>query len=79
MSRTGGCCLVVLSLLAVSCGGDSEELGELKDQVAALEEKLDQATTVAPTTTTTQPPATTAAPMSQAKVLVVANKLCAKP
>ena len=66
MWRTGGCCLVALSLLAVSCGGDSEELGELKDQVAALEEKIDQATTVAPTTTTTQPPTTTAAPTTAA-------------
>ena len=63
--RAGGACLVALSLLSPACAGDSEELTELKDQVAALEEKLDQATTtVAPTTSatttsTTSAPATT--------------------
>ena len=44
----------MVSLLAASCAGDSGELAELKDQVATLEEKLDQATTtVAPTTSAT--------------------------
>jgi hypothetical protein len=68
----GGACLVALSLFATSCGGDSGELAELKDQVAALEEKLDQATTtVAPTTSatatsTTSAPATTATTTTQA-------------
>ena len=65
--RAGGSCLVAVSLLAAACGGDSEQLTELKDQVAALEEKLEQATTtVAPTTSptatttsTTSAPATT--------------------
>ena len=67
---------MALSLLTASCAGDSEELTELKDQVEALEEKLDQVTTtVAPTTsatatttsttttttTTTQTPTTAAA------------------
>ncbi len=45
---------MAVSFLAASCGGDSEELAELKDQVAALTEKLEEATTtVAPTTSTT--------------------------
>lgn len=58
--RAGGSCLVALSLLTASCGGDSGELAELKGQVAALEEKLDHATsTAAPLTTTTAPPTTT--------------------
>ena len=57
---------MAVSLLAASCAGDSEELAELKDQVPALEEKLEEATTtVAPTTSatttsTTSAPATTA-------------------
>ena len=63
--RTGGACLVAVSLLAASCSGDSKELAELKNQVTALEEKLDQATTTlapttsATTTSTTSAPATT--------------------
>ena len=58
--RAGGACFVAVSLLAASCAGDSGELAELKDQVAALEEKLDQATaTVVPTT-----PATAAATLA---------------
>jgi S1-C subfamily serine protease len=53
---------VAVSLLAASCAGDSEELAELKDQVAALEEKLEEATTtVAPTTSATTT-STTSAP-----------------
>ena len=59
--RVCGSCLLAVSLLAAACGGDSEELAELKGQVAALEEKLEQATrttatTQAPATTTTNPP-----------------------
>ena len=53
---------MAVSLLAASCAGDSEELAELKDQVAALEEKLEEATTtVAPTTSATTT-STTSAP-----------------
>jgi hypothetical protein len=35
--RAGGACLVAVSLFAASCGGDSGELAELKDQAVALE------------------------------------------
>ena len=76
--RACGSCLLAVGLLAASCGGDSEELAELKGQVAALEEKLDHATstaaplttTTAPPTTTTQAPITTTAPPTTTKAAV---------